>query len=1078
MTSNTIRLLYIDDRNSDLLAILEAIREKQLTCDAVLAKTSEEALLQLVNSPFDLIIANDTLAVSSFTSTEKSFHNLPLILLTRLPEDQAESCALKLRAYDYVAKDEEGRYLDALLLAIEQTIRRKRIQTMNQYKYTEGQGTSADKRSFTDQSEVEDELQWIHERYSALFDRSMDCIYMFDFGGQLTDANSAALKLLGYAKEDIPSLNIFKLIDPKEIQSAKQRIERILCDGLTTEPAEFKLIRKDGQIAFLETTASIVFHDGRSVAIQAIGRDITSRKHAEKALRESEEKFRSLAENMQAAVGIVLGTRFVYANQYMARMLGYSVNELLSSEFPRFVHPADRERLIDLVRRRQSGESVPNHYEFLALTKNGETRCVDFSAGTMVYGGKPAIIGTGIDVTERKQTEERLGSYTRGLKLLADSALRLLSTDCPGDALRRIFEELADDLGVRIYLNYMVTEDGTRLNLHNYRGLEPALVKQIELIEFGRTVCGIVAKEKRPLIIENILQSAEPELAPLRFLGIRAYACHPLLGDRGLMGTLALCAEDRDSFSKDEIELMRLTSHQAAMALEHQRLTRELERRAAEMARANATKDHFLAVLSHELRTPLTPVLMGVSLLQNRPGLDPAVYQSLETIRLNVEMEARLIDDLLDVTRIERGKVRLDRSPVDLCSVIRKAVEVCRPDIEARGLNFGADLEPSNPCWVEADGPRLEQVFWNLLKNAIKFTPNGGCVGIRCGPEDGHVLVEVNDSGIGIEPEALPKIFKAFEQTERSVSQRFGGLGLGLAISKALVEMHGGEIEAQSEGLDRGATFRVRLPMCPPRGKPRALIAATPARTSVRPLKILLVEDHGITAQMIQTILQNKGHSVKTAGDITTALNLAGRHSFDLLFSDLGLPDGSGHELMRELRKRGHRFPGIALSGYGQDDDIKRSYHAGFAAHLIKPASCEAVLKAVDSVADGDGGGISKSGDLNQNNAPVFDADKALERCYGQREMLEKMISLFPLESAELLSRMRLALERCDFMEAGKAVHRLKGDLVYLGAQTAASAALKVEEAAKSGDNTAATKAIEELEHQIELLKKILDSRI
>ena len=308
-------------------------------------------------------------------------------------------------------------------------------------------------------------------------------------------------------------------------------------------------------------------------------------------------------------------------------------------------------------------------------------------------------------------------------------------------------------------------------------------------------------------------------------------------------------------------------------------------------------------------------------------------------VRRNVEMEARLIDDFLDVSRIARGKIELNRSAVELCTVIQRAVEVCKPDIEARRLHFGVDLGPAAPYWVEADVPRLQQVFWNLLKNAIKFTPHGGCVGIRCRPNEEHVVVEVNDSGIGIEPEALSRIFNAFEQAERSITQQFGGLGLGLAISKALVEMHGGPIEAHSEGRDKGATFRVRLPLTAPAGQPDAPPARRAPQRAVRPLRILLVEDHGVTAKMMRMVLTADGHTVETAGDVATALELAGQHAFDLLLSDLGLPDGSGHDLMRQLRQRGHKFPGIALSGYGQEEDIQRSREAGFAAHLTKPAS-------------------------------------------------------------------------------------------------------------------------------------------
>jgi two-component system CheB/CheR fusion protein len=406
---------------------------------------------------------------------------------------------------------------------------------------------------------------------------------------------------------------------------------------------------------------------------------------------------------------------------------------------------------------------------------------------------------------------------------------------------------------------------------------------------------------------------------------------------------------------------------QAEEALVAARDSAERAKAAAELA--NRTKDHFLAVLSHELRTPLTPVEMGVSLLQDRPDLDPRVRETLEMIRRNVNMEARLIDDLLDVTRIARGKIELHRSTVELSTIIHRAVEVCKPDIEAHNLHFSVDMGPGPAYWLDADVSRLQQVFWNLLKNAVKFTPHGGCLGIRVrkdeagglkddglkmkdgGDPSSCVLVEVSDSGIGIDPEAQPRIFNAFEQAERSIARQFGGLGLGLAICKTLVEMHGGTIEAWSGGRNQGATFRIRLPLCEPACRPEDSAPVPCAQQAVRPLRILLVEDHGVTAKMMRWVLTEEGHDVKTAGDVAAALELAEQHEFDLLVSDLGLPDGSGHDLMRQLRQRGHQFPGIALSGYGQEEDIRRSYEAGFISHLTKPASRERLLEAAASVA-------------------------------------------------------------------------------------------------------------------------------
>ena len=375
---------------------------------------------------------------------------------------------------------------------------------------------------------------------------------------------------------------------------------------------------------------------------------------------------------------------------------------------------------------------------------------------------------------------------------------------------------------------------------------------------------------------------------------------------------------------------------------------------------ASRAKDHFLSVLSHELRTPLTPVLTGISLLE-REDLSEDGRAVLEVVLRNVELESRLIDDLLDLTRITRGKVELDRRRTELCTVIDRAVEVCQADIHARRLHFGVDYGP-RPYIVEVDGARLQQVFWNLLKNAIKFTPSGGCIGLRCRPDDGHVVVEVADSGIGIESSALHTIFDAFAQAERSITRQFGGLGLGLTISRALIELHGGRIEARSEGRDKGATFVVRLPML----SHGAGLASEEVRppdwpaSRRRRLRILLVEDHGDTAELLSAVLEFAGHAVEHAADVENALVAAARGGFDLLVSDLGLPDRSGLDLMRELRGRGVTVPGIALSGYGQEHDIQASRAAGFTEHLVKPAEPRLLLEAISRVV----------GDAEEGRAP------------------------------------------------------------------------------------------------------------
>lgn len=395
----------------------------------------------------------------------------------------------------------------------------------------------------------------------------------------------------------------------------------------------------------------------------------------------------------------------------------------------------------------------------------------------------------------------------------------------------------------------------------------------------------------------------------------------------------------------------------------------ELEKAHREAQAANDAKDRFLATLSHELRTPLTPVLAVLSGLEAAPDIGPHAAE-LAMIRRNVELEARLIDDLLDLTRIARGKLELRRREIDARRVVEHAVATTEGELTEKGLRLDVRLAPEDHR-VWADAPRLTQVFWNLLSNAAKFTPPGGTVTVRSRIEHGlfgprELAVEVQDTGIGIPPDVLPRVFDAFEQTGRRITRRFGGLGLGLAVSRAIVDLHGGRLTAASEGRGRGSAFTVRLPLG---GIQEDLDetgiwfarpgAAGPRAGPDKPLRILLVEDHPDTAEAMADLLRLIGHEVVVAGSVGEALETAGAllkdgegGGVDLVVSDLGLPDGSGQDLMRELVRR-HGLKGIALSGYGMEEDVRRSHEAGFTRHLTKPVDLAALREAIRQVAGG-----------------------------------------------------------------------------------------------------------------------------
>jgi signal transduction histidine kinase/CheY-like chemotaxis protein len=375
----------------------------------------------------------------------------------------------------------------------------------------------------------------------------------------------------------------------------------------------------------------------------------------------------------------------------------------------------------------------------------------------------------------------------------------------------------------------------------------------------------------------------------------------------------------------------------------------------AEARSANAAKDRFLASLSHELRTPLAPVLAVVSALGENERVPLELRRPLDLVRRNVELEARLIDDLLDLTRIGRGKLELHPEVTDARTVIEHTIEICcERDPTAASLRIVKELAAEDHR-IWADPSRLTQVLWNLLSNAVKFTPPGGTVTVRTWDAADRLLVQISDTGVGIDPARLPRVFDAFEQGRTRSPRGVGGLGLGLAISKAIVELHGGRLTAESAGRGSGATFTVSLPASLPRvdsdsgeievaGEPYV-----PPQPAGETRRILLVEDHADTAEAMTELLSLMGYQVTTTGSVAEALAAADAERFDLLLSDLGLPDGSGLDLMRQLGRR-DGLPGIAVSGYGMEEDVRESLQAGFRQHLTKPVTLQRLQAAIRDV--------------------------------------------------------------------------------------------------------------------------------
>ncbi|MEA2691623.1 MAG: hypothetical protein QOJ16_1010 [Acidobacteriota bacterium] len=644
-----------------------------------------------------------------------------------------------------------------------------------------------------------------------------------------------------------------------------------------------------------------------------------------------------------------------FINRHYEAWFGRPMHEAVGQPLAAVMGEAAYEAVREQVEAALAGDQVT--YERWVPYRGAGERFVHATYMPHVHAGEVlGFVSFVEDVSERQRAEE-------ALRLLADAGERLSESldfeTTLDNAARLAVPALADWCMIDL-----LQEGGDCrrvVSLHADPARQPLMeeLKRYPLPRDSGSRLMQVLSTGEPVFTSDLTEErVEAELRSddyariIRQLAPRSSLAVPLVARGRTLGVWSfLYSESGRSYREEDLRVALELARRVAVALDNSRLYREVET-------ANRAKDHFLATLSHELRTPLTPVLAIASRLEVDGRLLPEVREGIDVIRRNVELEARLIDDLLDLTRVTRGKLELHSELVDVRQVIRQALETCG-ERQLLGRRVELDLASAEHR-VWGDPSRLTQVFWNLLNNALKFTPEGGTVTVRSSrqgpPAQGTLVCEVADSGIGIEPEALTHIFNAFDQGRAGITRRFGGLGLGLAISRAIVELHGGGLTAASEGRDRGAAFTVELPLVSelPAGVEavgQALIPSLlPPSGADRSLRILVVEDHVDTAEAMAALLQVLGHQVTTAGTVATAVAAAERGEFDLVLSDLGLPDGHGHDLMRDLSRR-HGLPGIALSGYGMEEDVAKSRDSGFALHLTKPVSLDTLRAAIRRIA-------------------------------------------------------------------------------------------------------------------------------
>jgi signal transduction histidine kinase/ActR/RegA family two-component response regulator len=507
------------------------------------------------------------------------------------------------------------------------------------------------------------------------------------------------------------------------------------------------------------------------------------------------------------------------------------------------------------------------------------------------------------------------------------------------------------------------------------------------------------ARDPVAVLVEDV--ETEPALATLRPViraeGIRALAFVPLRHRGRLLGKFMVYYDAPHRFDPAEVRFSEMIASQIGVAAARRRAEQERERLVAdlggererlrsaldhmtrlhrEVQEANRAKDEFLATVSHELRTPLTPMLTWVRLLRTA-RLDQATgARALEAIERNARVQAQLVEDLLDVSRIVTGKLRLEARAVELEGIAEAALDAVRPAADAKGIVLQAALRPG--ALVTGDPDRLQQVLWNLVSNAVKFTPRGGRVEVSIGRAGDHAVVTVRDTGVGIRPEFLPLVFDRFRQADASTTRVHGGLGLGLSIVRHLVELHGGTVEAASEGEGRGATFVVRLPLAPTGAKVGAEVGRPAPPATLDGVRVLVVDDEPDTLEALGTALAGYGALVRTALSTREALDALDRGAVDVLVADIAMPGEDGYALLRELRgrppDRGGRTPAAALTAYARPVDAERAMAAGFQVHLAKPVEPSDLAAVVARLS---GGGVRPPAGTDRGPSGLLGTDEA-----------------------------------------------------------------------------------------------------
>lgn len=755
---------------------------------------------------------------------------------------------------------------------------------------------------------------------------------------QIVAANEAAVALSGGAREMLVGAHALSI-------HPETAVDALLEDSA---PIRCRHPRRGGGELDVEVASRAVTFAGRAARLVVLN-EVGEHLRVEAALREREEQYRGILDATFDSIVIHQDDVVRFANPSFAEIAGYPLEELIGQPVMNFVAPDMR-----TFARLQTGRRTEGHYAYATYNRAGDRLELEVCVKNCIYEGRPARIVAAQDVTAKKRAERALAFLAEATAVLASSldydatvtASARLAVPMIGDyavidmlqpdgSMKRLAVEHADPAKVAIGW-----ELGRRFPYREGSAYGPS-----GIVFTGQTTLEIVTEEM------YAARLPDPEQARLvRSLGLTAFICVPLRARGRIVGGLVIgSAESGRRFDAADVALAEELGARANSAIENARSFREEQQ-------ANSTKDEFLATVSHELRTPLNAILGWTSLLRTERGGDPgALQRGLETIERNARAQARLIDDVLDVSRIIAGKLAIEAEPVELGAVIRAALDALAPAAQAKGVEMRAEID--GPLWVKGDPDRLQQIVGNVASNAVKFTSKQGKVSVSAEIVDDAARVCVEDDGEGISAHMLPSVFERFRQADGSTSRRHGGLGLGLAIARHLAEAHGGSISAASEGAGRGATFTVHLPLgsAPPEGdaatradarSPRDDATAEAAALGPEPralegLRVLVCDDDLDARGLLVALLGARGAEVSAAATAEEAFRAVEALRPHVIVSDIAMAGEDGYELLRRVRQlppsRGGDTPAIALSALARGEDARRALEAGFQTHASKP---------------------------------------------------------------------------------------------------------------------------------------------